>query len=106
MADGLIVSELDLESNQPLAFWTGANLSADLQQAVVYGRREDARIVLGQIQATYQEKEMRIIPASQQIVLGDGFKAPEPAPAPAPEPAPAPAPEPAPAPAPEPAPVR
>jgi hypothetical protein len=95
MAEGLIVAELQLESNQPLAFWNGATLSEDLQQAVVFARREDARLVQGQLQSTFQEKEMRLIPASQQIVLGDGFVPP--APAPAPEPAPAPAPEPAPA---------
>lgn len=69
MANSFVVAEINLETNQPIKFWSDNSLQEDLQGATLFDNRADGRLVFGQLQSTYPEKEFVLLAAQQQIIL-------------------------------------
>lgn len=75
MAEGFVVAEQDEISPTPTAFWDGAILQEDLQTAVLFATRQDARLVSGQLQAAYPERELTVVPARTTVQLATPARA-------------------------------
>lgn len=69
MANGFIIVERNEQTNAPVAFWNGATLGEDMQEASLVETKQDARMLSGQLQAQYPEKEITILPARTAIQL-------------------------------------
>jgi len=69
MAEGFIVVEQDEETETPIGFWNGSVLEEEIQNSALLTTKQDARIISGQLQSQYPERQIAILPARSAIEL-------------------------------------
>lgn len=69
MNEGYIVVSMDEKTERPSHYWDGTSLAEVIDLAFFYSEKPAARLVAGQLQAQFPEKEISTLAVKQTLVI-------------------------------------